>query len=285
MRVGSPTSGGKPPSGDELQGMAKKAGMPDAVAKNIKAGGSAVNDKAMDDADFEYLYGIDDVDMGTPTVYDLNKGEKLDIDDDDWLSKLIESWAAAVASAVSRTVLVSTSVTPSSAALAINQPTTEIEPAAMMASAALRCCTRTISGLFPSTWTLIRIPVSSSDGYSTPPEFRAIRDAFGCDGLDGRAPRAGGEHIRSGHAHVALDLAIVASRHEHEQHRLQRHQARRDHDAGADPPQDPLRSRLAWVAVETREQAAPQNASTLRPAVLFAPLAAPSCSLRFTAPP
>ena len=29
--------------------------------------------------------------MGTPTVYDLANGEKLDIYDNDWLNKLIQS--------------------------------------------------------------------------------------------------------------------------------------------------------------------------------------------------
>jgi protein-disulfide isomerase len=83
--------GGDPPSGDELQDMAKKAGMPDAVAQHIKAGGSAVNVKDMDDANFEFLYEIDSLDLGTPTVYDLIKGEKLDIYDNDWLNKLVQS--------------------------------------------------------------------------------------------------------------------------------------------------------------------------------------------------
>jgi protein-disulfide isomerase len=83
--------GGKPPTGDELQDMAKKAGMPDAVAQNIKGGGSAVDTKAMDEANFEYLYEIDNEGIGTPTVYDLGKGEKLDIFDNDWLNKLIQS--------------------------------------------------------------------------------------------------------------------------------------------------------------------------------------------------
>jgi protein-disulfide isomerase len=83
--------GGKPPTGDELQDFAKKAGMPDAVAQNIKGGGSAINVKAMDDANFELLYEIDSVEMGTPTVYDLGKGEKLDIYDNDWLTKLMQS--------------------------------------------------------------------------------------------------------------------------------------------------------------------------------------------------
>jgi protein-disulfide isomerase len=83
--------GAEAPTEDELQDMAKKAGMPEAVALNIKGGGSAVNTKDMDDANFEYLYEIDSLDLGTPTVYDLANGEKLDIYDDDWLSKLIQS--------------------------------------------------------------------------------------------------------------------------------------------------------------------------------------------------
>ncbi|OBF28977.1 protein-disulfide isomerase [Mycobacterium sp. ACS1612] len=83
--------GGKPPTGDELAGYAKKAAMPDAVAQNIKGGGSAVNIKDMDNANFEFLYEIDSTEMGTPTVYDLDKGEKLDIYDNDWLNKLIQS--------------------------------------------------------------------------------------------------------------------------------------------------------------------------------------------------
>jgi hypothetical protein len=83
--------GGDPPNGDELQDFAKKAGMPPAVAQNIKGGGSAVDTKKMDDANFEFLYEIDSTEMGTPTVYDLDKGEKLDIFDNDWLNKLIQS--------------------------------------------------------------------------------------------------------------------------------------------------------------------------------------------------
>jgi len=83
--------GGEPPTGEELQDFAKKAGMPDAVADNIKGGGSAVNVKDMDDTNFEFLYEIDSMEMGTPTVYDLANGEKLDIYDNDWLTKLMQS--------------------------------------------------------------------------------------------------------------------------------------------------------------------------------------------------
>ena len=69
----------------------RRPACPNAVAQNIKAGGSAVNVKDMDEANFEFLYEIDSTDMGTPTVYDLAKDEKLDIYDNDWLNKLIQS--------------------------------------------------------------------------------------------------------------------------------------------------------------------------------------------------
>ena len=83
--------GGKPPTKAEVQDFATKSGMADSVAKRISDGASAVNVKDMDDANFEFLYEIDSTAVGTPTVYDLAKGEKLDIYDNDWLTKLIQS--------------------------------------------------------------------------------------------------------------------------------------------------------------------------------------------------
>jgi protein-disulfide isomerase len=83
--------GGTPPTKDELHEYATKAGMSDSVAKRISDGGSAVNTNDMDDLNFEFLYEIDSMDLGTPTAYDLNKGEKLDIYDNDWLNKLMQS--------------------------------------------------------------------------------------------------------------------------------------------------------------------------------------------------
>jgi protein-disulfide isomerase len=83
--------GGQPPTKEELHQYATKAGMADSVAKRISDGGSAVNVKDMDDANFEFLYEIDSLNAGTPTVYDLNNSKKLDIYDNDWLSKLIQS--------------------------------------------------------------------------------------------------------------------------------------------------------------------------------------------------
>jgi hypothetical protein len=71
--------------------MAKKAGIPSAQVKAIASGASGVNTKDMNDTNFEFLFEIDQVSTGTPTVYDLKKDEKLDIYDNDWLSTLMAS--------------------------------------------------------------------------------------------------------------------------------------------------------------------------------------------------
>lgn len=52
-------------------------------------GGDAVDTQAMSDLNVELLTEINVYGVGTPTVYDLVNDEVLDIDDDDWLSKLI----------------------------------------------------------------------------------------------------------------------------------------------------------------------------------------------------
>jgi protein-disulfide isomerase len=83
--------GGPGPSDDEMADIAKEAGMPDGVASKIADGGSAVNVTDMDDANFEYLFEIDSLNTGTPTVYDPTTDEKIDIYDNDWLNKLVQS--------------------------------------------------------------------------------------------------------------------------------------------------------------------------------------------------
>jgi protein-disulfide isomerase len=85
------TKGGPGPSDDEMADMAKAAGMPDTVADRIAGGGSAVNVNSMDETNFGFLYDIDMMETGTPTVYDTANGEKLDIYDNSWLSKLMQS--------------------------------------------------------------------------------------------------------------------------------------------------------------------------------------------------
>jgi len=83
--------GGPGPTDDEMAEMAEKAGMPSDVAKKVGDGRSAVDVKDMNDANFEYLFEIDSLNTGTPTVYDPAKDEKIDIYDNDWLNKLIQS--------------------------------------------------------------------------------------------------------------------------------------------------------------------------------------------------
>lgn len=83
--------GGTGPSDDEMADMAKAAGMPDKAVARVAGGGSAVNVVEMDSSNFGYLFEIDSVNTGTPTVYDLITGEKIDIYDNEWLSKLIQS--------------------------------------------------------------------------------------------------------------------------------------------------------------------------------------------------
>jgi hypothetical protein len=70
---------------------AKQAGMPEDVASKVADGGSAMDITEMDDANIEYLFQIDVLDTSTPTVYDPAKDEKIDIYDNDWLNKLVQS--------------------------------------------------------------------------------------------------------------------------------------------------------------------------------------------------
>ena len=83
--------GGSGPTDDEMAAMAKSAGMPDNVADRIADGGSAINVAEMEDANFGYLYDVDMMDTGTPTVYDPKNDTKIDIYDNDWLTKLMQT--------------------------------------------------------------------------------------------------------------------------------------------------------------------------------------------------
>jgi hypothetical protein len=79
------------PNDDELAEMARTAGIPEAQVSKIEKGEPAIDLKDMENNNFGFLYEIDDIDTGTPTVYDLNKSEKLDVYDDEWLSKVMGS--------------------------------------------------------------------------------------------------------------------------------------------------------------------------------------------------
>ncbi|KWX66872.1 thioredoxin domain-containing protein [Mycobacterium sp. NAZ190054] len=81
--------GGPEFTGDELRDMAADAGVPDVVADHIGTDAEAVDVVEMDETNFDLLFDIDRVETGTPTVFDLNAGEKIDIYDDAWLADLV----------------------------------------------------------------------------------------------------------------------------------------------------------------------------------------------------
>ena len=76
---------------DELRDMALASGMPDLVADNIASDQEAVDLADMEETNFGYLFEIDEMTTGTPTVFDLDTNEKLDIFDANWLEDLVES--------------------------------------------------------------------------------------------------------------------------------------------------------------------------------------------------
>ena len=55
---------------------------------NVKSAADLAN---MESTNFEYLSEVDPLNTGTPTVFDINAREKLDIYDDNWLSKVMAS--------------------------------------------------------------------------------------------------------------------------------------------------------------------------------------------------
>jgi len=85
--------GGPGPSDTAMQQMATEAGMPADVAERIGSGKPAagVDVTAVADANFGFLVQVDPLSAGTPTVFDLNKNDKVDIYNDNWLSKLLSS--------------------------------------------------------------------------------------------------------------------------------------------------------------------------------------------------
>ena len=79
------------PSATELADLARTAGIPDVRVARIALGKPAVNVEAMQDNNFELLYLLDPVDTAVPSVYNLKNDDRLDVYDDNWLSKAMES--------------------------------------------------------------------------------------------------------------------------------------------------------------------------------------------------
>ena len=86
--------GGQGPTDEEMEEMATKAGMPYRCGARDRR---AVRTRRMSTSrrwptiNFGSLIGLDPINSGTPTVYDLDNEEKVDIYDNDWLDKLMSS--------------------------------------------------------------------------------------------------------------------------------------------------------------------------------------------------
>ena len=86
--------GGSGPTDQELADLARNADIPELQAQQIENGDTAKSDdelRQMEATNFELLYEVDPLNTGTPTVFDLESGEKLDVYDNDCLSKVMES--------------------------------------------------------------------------------------------------------------------------------------------------------------------------------------------------
>ena len=88
---GHQDSHGKGPIDTQIADMARESGLPATAVDAMRAGKPALDIQEMADTNFEYLYEVDPIDTGTPTVFDLDTNEKVDIYDNNWLSKLMST--------------------------------------------------------------------------------------------------------------------------------------------------------------------------------------------------
>lgn len=79
------------PTVEEMAGFARGAGIPEEQVARIESIQPAIDTADTTDLNFEFLYMLDPLDTAMPYVYDLKKDEKLDVYDDNWLSKVMES--------------------------------------------------------------------------------------------------------------------------------------------------------------------------------------------------
>ncbi|MEU0496570.1 thioredoxin domain-containing protein [Mycobacterium sp. NPDC006124] len=86
--------GGVGPDDAAIAEFARAAGVPDHQVRQLRSGATAksADDLAtMESTNSAYLYEVDPVNTGTPTIFDLHAGEKVDLYDDDWLATLMGS--------------------------------------------------------------------------------------------------------------------------------------------------------------------------------------------------
>jgi hypothetical protein len=86
-----PTTGGERLTDARIADLARQSGIPQRAVEAIRVGNSALDTGEMSDTNYEYLYEIDPLDTGTPTVYDLKREVKVDIYDNNWLAKLMST--------------------------------------------------------------------------------------------------------------------------------------------------------------------------------------------------
>lgn len=79
------------PTVEEIAQMARSSGIPEEQVARIASAQSGVDPADATDLNFEFLYMLDPLDTAMPYVYDLEKDRKLDVYDDNWLSKVMES--------------------------------------------------------------------------------------------------------------------------------------------------------------------------------------------------
>ncbi|MGH3968129.1 MAG: thioredoxin domain-containing protein [Mycobacterium sp.] len=77
------------PDDNDIAAMARESGVPEPAAAAIAAGDDAVDPAAMNDANRARLNEENPENPGTPTVYDLDARNVVDLQDPGWLDKLL----------------------------------------------------------------------------------------------------------------------------------------------------------------------------------------------------
>lgn len=83
--------GGNGPSDTEMADMAQESGIPAPGVQAVAGGSVAVDTADMSDLNIGLLAELNSYQVATPTVYNLNTDEVLDIYDENWLAKLIST--------------------------------------------------------------------------------------------------------------------------------------------------------------------------------------------------
>jgi hypothetical protein len=78
-------------AGDELVSIASGNGIPPKITNRMDSGDTGVDVKAMDKANEADLKKVRSGDVATPTVFDTSAKEVVDIQDETWLDRLVES--------------------------------------------------------------------------------------------------------------------------------------------------------------------------------------------------